>query len=57
MKHLLFSALLMGLVGCNGSGSSQANADYKPTALDSAMNGLYKAQPQAKWPASPTPTR
>jgi len=46
MKHLLLSALLLGLVGCGGSGSSQAQADYKPTATDSATNGLYRPQPR-----------
>jgi len=57
MKHLLLSALLLGLVGCGGSGSSQAHADYKPTALDSATNGLYKVQPQDKHPATRAPAR
>lgn len=57
MKHLLFSALLLGLVGCGGNGGSQVSAVFKPTALDSAMNGLYKAQPQVKRPASLTPVR
>ncbi len=43
MKTLLLS-ILLGLAGCGG-GSGQANADYKPTATDSATNGLYKPQP------------
>jgi hypothetical protein len=57
MKYLLFSALLLGLVGCSESAGSQANADYKPTALDSATNGLYKVRPQAKHPAPPSPAQ